>query len=134
MHEFSAKPRRQIRPVDDWVPWLAGLLQLIAAVGWLLAWIAGPFALGGAARTGETTSWEFVVIAMNSAVVIFGWPLCFVLAWIDYIRSGKRNRKRLLLITSLSYVHVLLIIVSCLVLALLEPYLDWGPYVARMVF
>lgn len=106
MHRSSAKPRPQIRPVDDWVPWLAGLLQLIGAVGWLLAWIVGPFALGGAASTGKTTTWEFVVIAVNFAVVIFGWPLCFAFAWIHYVRSGKRNRKRLLLITSLPYFHV----------------------------
>ncbi|QEG35961.1 hypothetical protein Pr1d_32700 [Bythopirellula goksoeyrii] len=31
------------RAVDDWVPWLAGLLQLIAAVGWLCAWMVVVF-------------------------------------------------------------------------------------------
>jgi hypothetical protein len=134
MPQSPTEERPKIRAVDDWVPWLAGLLQLIAAVGWLLAWLIVAFANGGLVNAfpeGEAReSWQYLFwfgyININSAATIFGWPLCFVVAWVRYFRNTERHRKQLLLFTCLPYFHVLLLVVSCLFLALLDQYLDLG--------
>lgn len=120
--------------MDDWVPWLAGFLQLLAAVGWLCAWIVFVSASAGLinafpegeAREGWQYSFWLGFININSVAAIFGWPLCFVVAWVRYFRSSTTNRNQLLLFTCLPYVHVLLLAISGLLLALLDQFLDLG--------
>ncbi|WP_148074395.1 hypothetical protein [Bythopirellula goksoeyrii] len=80
----------------------------------------------GEAREGWQYSFSLGFINLNSAATIFGWPLCFVVAWYRYLRHTKANRKQLLLLTCLPYLHVLLLVVSCLFLALLERLFDLG--------
>lgn len=130
MLDTPTEETTQIRAVDDWVPWLAGLLQLIAAVGWVGAWFAGVFALTGLENIFPQKNWqywfEFGYIAVNYFAAVFGWPLSLVVAWTSYFRSGKANRKKLLLFTGLPYLHVLLLFASLLVFALLEQYMDLG--------
>ena len=132
MPKSNTEELPQIRAVDDWAPWVAGLLQLIAAVGWVLVLFGGALILGlgdsfpeGSKEREESNSLSWY-ITPNYAAAIIGWPACLVVAWIRYFRSTRANRKLLLLFTSLPYVHVLLFVVSCLLLALLDQYLDLG--------
>jgi hypothetical protein len=134
MPKSNTEELPQIRAVDDWVPWLAGLLQLIAAVGWLCAWIVvasvnaglvNAFPEGEAQESWQYSFW-FGFFNIDSVAVIFGWPFCFVVAWIRYFRNTKANRRQLLLCTCLPYVHLLLLVISLALLAGLDQFLKSG--------
>jgi hypothetical protein len=102
-----------------WVEVLVACLQIVAAIGWVLVWVVGPYALGGSANTSGTRSWEFGAIAINFAVVVLGWPLCLFIAWLSYCRSKKTNSKSLVILSSLPYLHLAILAAGICLLWLL---------------